>query len=97
MEGGPAAGIRLRPDTTAVALHDGAADGQADAHSLANVSRRSTAAAAEASVVGPTAQDISSGQFEALIRAMRAGVTYANVHSTKFPNGEMRGQIKVED
>jgi hypothetical protein len=47
------------------------------------------------SVIGPAGQDITPGQFEELIRAMRAGVTYANVHSTKFPNGEMRGQIRV--
>ncbi|HEY1392227.1 MAG TPA: CHRD domain-containing protein [Methylibium sp.] len=50
-----------------------------------------------ASVIGPTGQDISPGQFEALIRAMRAGITYANVHSTKFPAGEIRGQIKIDD
>ena len=50
-----------------------------------------------ASVIGPLGQDISPGQFDELIRAMRAGVTYANVHSTKFPAGETRGQIKIED
>lgn len=50
-----------------------------------------------ASVIGPLGQDISPGQFDELIRAMRAGVTYANVHSTKFPAGEARGQIKVDD
>jgi CHRD domain len=25
---------------------------------------------------------------------MRAGLTYANVHTTNFPNGEIRGQIR---
>lgn len=50
-----------------------------------------------ASVIGPTSQDISPGQFDALVRAMRSGVTYANVHSSKFPNGEIRGQIKIDD
>ena len=44
-------------------------------------------------VIGPTGQGIAAGQFAELIRAMRAGVTYANVHSTVFGGGEIRGQI----
>jgi hypothetical protein len=44
-------------------------------------------------VVGPAAQGIAPGEFAELVRAMRAGVTYANVHSTKFPPGEIRGQF----
>ena len=46
-----------------------------------------------ANVVGPTGQGIAPGEFDELIRAMRAGKTYANVHSTKFPGGEIRSQI----
>jgi len=44
-------------------------------------------------VVGPAAQGIEPGALGELLAAMRAGVTYANVHSDKFPNGEIRGQI----
>ena len=44
-------------------------------------------------VVGPVPQGIRPGEFGELLRAMRAGFTYANVHSTAFPNGEIRGQI----
>jgi hypothetical protein len=28
-------------------------------------------------------------------RAIRAGVTYANMHTAKFPGGEIRGQIRA--
>jgi len=44
-------------------------------------------------------QGIAPGEFAELVRAIRAGVTYANVHSagtgvpTNFAGGEIRGQI----
>jgi CHRD domain len=46
-----------------------------------------------ADVIGPASQGIAAGEFDELVRAIRAGVTYANVHSSKFPGGEIRGQI----
>jgi CHRD domain len=46
-----------------------------------------------ADVIGPAAQGIAAGEFEEIVRAMRAGSTYANVHTTQFPIGEVRGQI----
>jgi CHRD domain len=48
-----------------------------------------------ADVIGPAGQGIAAGEFDELISAMRAGVTYANVHSAPmWPGGEIRGQIK---
>jgi hypothetical protein len=45
-------------------------------------------------VIGPTAQGIAAGELSELIDALRAGVTYANVHTNKHPGGEIRGHIK---
>lgn len=44
-------------------------------------------------VVGPAAQGIGAGELAELLAAMQAEVAYANVHSSKFPGGEIRGQI----
>lgn len=44
-------------------------------------------------VLAQTAQGIEAGAFDELLAAIRAGATYANVHSTFFPPGEIRGQL----
>ena len=44
-------------------------------------------------VIGPAGQGIAAGEFAEILAAMRAGRAYANVHSTKFPGGEIRAQI----
>lgn len=45
-------------------------------------------------VVGPAGQGIAAGEFAEILAAMRAGATYANVHSSKFGGGEVRAQIE---
>ena len=47
-----------------------------------------------ANVLGPIPQGIAPGEFDELVAAIRAGVTYANVHSVLFPPGEIRGHIR---
>jgi hypothetical protein len=44
-------------------------------------------------VIGPADQGIAAGEFSELVAAIRAGATYANVHSTKYPGGEIRAQL----
>lgn len=44
-------------------------------------------------VVGPTGQGIDAGEFDELLDAIDAGVTYANVHSSRWPGGEIRAQL----
>jgi hypothetical protein len=46
-----------------------------------------------ASVLGPTAQGISAGDFDGLVTAITSEAAYANIHTVKFPTGEIRGQI----
>jgi hypothetical protein len=50
-----------------------------------------------ADIVGPTGQGIAPGEFAELVKAIRAGMTYANVHTALFPSGEIRGQINDRD
>jgi hypothetical protein len=50
-----------------------------------------------ANVIGPTAQGIAPGEFAELVRALRAGVTYVNIHTTERPGGEIRAQIGNDD
>jgi hypothetical protein len=50
-----------------------------------------------AQVIGPAAQGIAAGEFAELVRALRAGAAYANVHTTTFTAGEIRGQIGADD
>jgi len=47
-------------------------------------------------VIGPSGQGIAAGEFAELIRAIKGGRTYANVHSRSFPGGEIRGKIQVD-
>ncbi len=49
-----------------------------------------------ANVIGPTGQLVAAGEFAELVRAIRSGVTYANVHTTAVGSGEIRGQIEVD-
>jgi len=48
-------------------------------------------------VIGPAAQGIAPGEFGELVDALRAGVAYANVHSSTWPSGEVRGQINDDN
>jgi CHRD domain len=39
------------------------------------------------------AQGLNTGEMDELIKAIRAGSTYVNVHSSTWPSGEIRSQI----
>jgi len=48
-----------------------------------------------ANVIGPAGQGIAAGEFAELLRAIRSGNAYANVHTDKHTGGEIRGQLNV--
>jgi len=50
-----------------------------------------------ADVIGPNGQGIAPGQYAEILAAIRAGIAYVNVHSSKFPGGEIRGQLRGDD
>jgi CHRD domain len=52
-----------------------------------------TGTIAAAQVLAQAAQGFPAGNFDALVSAIRAGATYANVHSSVYGPGEIRGQL----
>ena len=50
-----------------------------------------------ADVVAQAGQGIAAAEFAEVVRAIRAGATYANVHTTLQPGGEIGGQIGRHD
>ena len=47
-----------------------------------------------ANVIGPTTQGVTAGDFQAVVDALESDTAYANVHTTAFPAGEIRGEIR---
>jgi hypothetical protein len=41
-----------------------------------------------------TAADVTGITFEQLLSELRAGTAYVNVHTTTYPGGEIRGQVR---
>jgi|KBSSwiStaDraftv2_1062776.scaffolds.fasta_scaffold00497_14 hypothetical protein len=47
-----------------------------------------------ANVVGPAKQGVTAGDFQAIVDALESDTAYANIHTTAFPAGEIRGEIR---
>jgi hypothetical protein len=50
-----------------------------------------------ANVIGPTAQNVTPGDFDALVAALVSSTAYGNIHTMHFPAGEIRGQVRHHD
>ena len=48
-----------------------------------------------ANVTGPAGQGIAPGDLASALRVIGDGEGYVNLHTTRFPGGEIRGQIRV--
>ena len=71
-------------------LNNGPADTQACPAGGGTV----TGTLSAADVVGPAGQNVKAGDFQAVVDALESDTAYANIHTTKFPAGEIRGQIR---
>jgi hypothetical protein len=47
-----------------------------------------------ADIVGPTAQGFAAGDLTSVVKAIEAGDTYANMHTSVYTGGEIRGQLE---
>ncbi len=52
-----------------------------------------TGTIAAANILGPAGQGIEAGNFDEFLAALKHGAVYANVHTTLYPAGEIRGQV----
>ena len=59
----------------------------------ADTSGTITGTITSANVVGPTTQGIDVGDLDSALEAVRAGLSYANMHTVNFGSGEIRGQV----
>ena len=48
-------------------------------------------------VIGLATQQLEPKNLEKLLKAIRAGQTYANLHTATSPGGEIRGQIRDDE
>jgi hypothetical protein len=47
-----------------------------------------------ANVTGPGGQGIAAGDLDSALAALRDDLSYANMHTTNFTGGEIRGQVR---
>ena len=48
----------------------------------------------DADVVAVASQNVTAGDFDALQDALTSNTAYGNIHTTNFPAGEIRGEIR---
>ena len=61
----------------------------------ANTTGSATGSVIATDVIGPTSQGILAGDLAAILRMMRTGYAYVNIHTPSHPAGEIRGQVRA--
>jgi hypothetical protein len=56
-----------------------------------------TATVTAADVQAVAGQNVTAGDFDAVVAALSSDSVYANIHTTAFPAGEIRGQVHSVD
>ena len=90
-------GQRAQSGGIAVFLCTNLANGPAGTQACPAPPATITGTITPADVIGPAAQGIAAGEFGELTDAIRAGVTYVNVHSSLYPGGEIRAQLEPQN
>ena len=70
-------------------------NGPAGTPACPNPSGTVTGTITPASILAVPGQNITAGDFTALLRALSSNTTYTNVHTVKFPAGEIRDQVQL--
>ena len=47
-----------------------------------------------ANVLALAGQNVTAGDFQAVVDALESDTAYANIHTTAFPAGEIRGEVR---
>jgi hypothetical protein len=56
-----------------------------------------TQACPQSATAGARTQGIDTGEYDELVRAIGAGKAYANLHTDRWPGGEIRAQLNEDD
>jgi hypothetical protein len=70
-------------------------NGPAGTPACPNPSGTVTGTIRASSILAVPGQNITAGDFTALLRALSSNTTYVNVHTNNFKAGEIRGQVQV--
>ena len=90
-------GKRHVPGGIMVFLCTNLGNGPAGTPACPNPSGTVTGMIAPASVLALPGQHVTAGDFDALTDALDSDTAYGNIHTSNFPAGEIRGQLRQPD
>lgn len=82
------------PGNVMVFLCTNLGNGPAGTPACPNPSGTVTGTITPASVIAIPSQNVTAGDFDAIVDALESHTAYGNIHTSKFPAGEIRGEIR---